>query len=166
MNDTGFIKHTAVICLFLLLSAGASGALAETGSGRPASSGASGWSSVVRGGAVGQVESDLDGGGGFSSTRLNIEAGSGYGWSRTDTVSLALSYSYDGYSFSSGGSGLASRDPWGDIHTVSLSMPVRYGISDQWTAFLIPSLSSTGESGAEFGDTLTGGGFAGVSYRF
>ena len=36
-------------------------------------------------------------------------------------------------------------------------MPVRFGIDDHWTAFVIRSVCSTGESGATFDEIVTGG---------
>lgn len=118
-----------------------------------------GWSNIVRGGAVYQFDSDLDEGGSYSSSRFNIEVGQNYAWSRRDTVTLALGYSYDGYEFSDGEpGGIAFQSSWEDIHTLSISSPLRKGIGDKWTAFLIPSLRSTGESGADFSKTITGGG--------
>lgn len=126
-----------------------------------------GWSSVVRGGAIYQFDTDLDEGGGYSSARYNIEVGQNYAWSRKDTATLAISYSLDSYDFSDGDpSGIAFGNPWENIHTFSISTPLRTSVGDNWTAFLIPSISSTGESGAEFSETITGGVLTGVSYRF
>ncbi len=126
-----------------------------------------GWSTIVRGGGVYQFDTDLDEGGSYSSSRYNIEVGQNYAWSRRDTASLSLSYSYDGYDFSGGApDGIAFGSAWEDIHTLSISSPLRMGIGEKWTAFLIPALRSTGESGADFSKTITGGGFTGVSYRF
>ena len=142
-------------------------ASSDENSQQNADSSPTGWSSIVRGGAVYQFDSDLDEGGSFSSSRFNIEVGQNYAWSRRDTVTLALGYSYDAYDFSDGEpDGIASGSPWEDIHTLSISSPLRMGIGDKWTAFFIPSLRSTGESGADFSKTITGGGFTGVSYRF
>lgn len=125
-----------------------------------------GWSTSVRGGAVYQFDSDLDEGGNYSSSRLNIEVGQTYSWSRRNTATLSLGYSHDAYGFSGGEpGGIAFGAPWEDIHTLSISSPLRKGIGEKWTAFLIPSLRSTGESGADFSNTITGGGFTGVSYR-
>ena len=76
-----------------------------------------------------------------------------------------MGYSYDGYSFS-GDAGFAAAEPWKDIHTLSFGLPVRWGIGDKWTAFLIPTVRATGESGASFDRSVTGGGFVGVAYRF
>lgn len=141
--------------------------LANNGSGKPhGGKDTPGWNSFIRGGTVYQSETDLDEGGSFDSERLNIQAGHGYSWDRRTGVSLALGYSYDGYSFSTGNNTSFSQAPWDDIHTVSLAAPSRIGMTDQWSAFFIPSIRSTGESGAEFSDTLTGGILTGVSYRF
>lgn len=126
-----------------------------------------GWSTFTRGGAVYQADSDLDEGGSYESSRFNIQAGVGYSWDPRTSMSLAVGYSADGYSFSKGeGSGISALNPWDTVHSLSLSLPVRYGMTDDWSAFFIPSLRSTGESGASFDDTLTGGVFAGVAYKF
>jgi hypothetical protein len=126
-----------------------------------------GWSTFSRGGAVHQFDTDLDEGGSYNASRFNIQVGQGYAWDPRTSVSLALSYSYDAYSFSDGsGAGIAARNPWDNINSFSLSTPMRMGIDESWSAFLIPSLRSTGESGASFDETLTGGVFAGAAYRF
>jgi hypothetical protein len=153
-----------IFCSFLLLPAIASSQeKPQQYTGRPQT----GWSTLVRGGAVYQFDSDLDDGGSYSSSRFNIEVGQNYAWSRRDTASFAFSWSYDVYDFSDGESGAAAfGSPWEDIHTLSISSPLRKGIGEKWTAFLIPSLRSTGESGADFNKTLTGGGLTGISYRF
>lgn len=125
------------------------------------------WSTVVRGGAVYQFDTDLDEGGSYTSGRYNIEIGQNYGWSRRDTATLAVSYTLDNYDFSGGNVGsIVSSSPWENIHTFSISAPLRKGIGENWTAFLIPSIRTTGESGADFNETITGGGFTGVSYKF
>ncbi|MBM9520903.1 hypothetical protein JWG39_13875 [Desulforhopalus vacuolatus] len=153
-----------IFCSFLLLPAIASSQeKPQQNTGRPQT----GWSTLVRGGAVYQFDSDLDDGGSYSSSRVNIEVGQNYAWSRRDTASFVLGYSYDVYDFSDGESGgIAFESPWEDIHTLSISSPLRKGIGERWTAFLIPSLRSTGESGADFSKTITGGGLTGVSCRF
>lgn len=125
------------------------------------------WSTVARGGAVYQFDTDLDKGGSYTSGRYNIEVGQSYGWSRRDTATISVSYTLDSYDFSGGNPGsIAFNSPWKNIHTFSISTPLRKGIGDNWTAFLIPSIRSTGESSADFGETITGGGFTGVSYKF
>lgn len=123
-----------------------------------------GWASFVRGGGVYQFDTDIDGGGSYDAARFTVQLGSGYSWDEKNNISLSIGYSYDGYDFSGAG-GLGSLNPWEDIHTVSLGVPIRKGMGDNWTAFVLPSVRSTGESGAEFDDTLTGGVLGGFSYR-
>lgn len=153
-----------ILSSFLLFPVIASG---EDTAQRPQGGGQSTWSTVTRGGAVYQFDTDLDEGGSYTSGRYNIEVGQNYGWSRRDTATLSFSYTLDSYDFSGGNpGGIAFNDPWENIHTFSISTPLRKGIGDNWTAFLIPSIRSAGESGANFSETITGGGFTGVSYKF
>lgn len=141
--------------------------LADSSTGKPQGmQDTRGWKSFIRGGAVYQFDTDLDDGGSYDSKRFNLQAGYGYSWNRRTGVSFTFGYSYDGYSFSTDGNGTFSQVPWDDIHTFSLGVPVRVGMTEKWSAFIIPSVNSTGESGAEFSDTLTGGVLTGFSYRF
>ena len=129
--------------------------------------GPGGWSQFTRGGAVYQFDADIEDDASFTVTRFNLEAGTGYRWNRQNSVSLALGYTYDGYSFAAGKEpGTFANEPWEDIHTFSLGIPIRYGINNDWSTFVIPSVRSTGESGASFSDTLTGGILGGFAYRF
>jgi hypothetical protein len=155
---------TLILSSFLVLPAVASTKnTPQQNTGRPQA----GWSSVVRGGAVYQFDTDLDEGGGYNSDRYNVQVSQSYAWTRRDTATLALSYSLDSYDFSNGQSdGIAYGSPWENIHTLSVSSPLRKGIGEKWTAFVIPSLRSTGESDADFSKTITGGAFTGFSYRF
>lgn len=138
---------------------------AETGTGEQQQAG--GWATFVRGGGIYQSEAALDNGGGYDAARYNIEIGRGYRWNPRTEVSLTLSYSYDDYSFSGGEPGsIAARSPWDGVHTYSVSAPMRTEVKDEWSAFVIPSLRSTGESSADFDDTVTGGAITGLSYRF
>jgi hypothetical protein len=132
---------------------------------QPPSAGTSaGWTSFVRGGAVYQPDTGLDDGGSYSATRYTIQLGSGYSWDRQSNVSLSVGYSCDRYDFSGAG-GLGGGNPWENIHAVSFAVPMRKQIGANWTAFVIPSLRSSGESGAEFDETLTGSMLGGGSYR-
>jgi hypothetical protein len=151
----------------LMISLPAAAIAQEKQKERPPGPPAAGWTSFSRGGAVYQFDTDLDNGAEFSATRFNIEAGSGYSWTRRNSLSVAVSYSYDDYSFSSGSPAQPnSINPWEDIHTLSLSLPLRWGVSDRWSSFAVPSVRSTGESGADFSDTISGGLLGGFAYRF
>lgn len=126
-----------------------------------------GWSSFARGGALYQFDTDLDKGGSYCSTRYNIQAGQIYSWDSRTRMSLALSYSYDDYNFSADQTASpAGQSLWNNINSLGLSTPISKGITNNWSAFFIPSLRSSGETGAGFNDTITGGAFAGATYKF
>jgi hypothetical protein len=113
---------------------------------------------------VHQFDSDLDGGGSFRTDRLFFQGGFNYASGRYRSISMALGYGFDGYDFSGPGS-FAGLRPWEDIHSYRISTPFRWGFNKDWQVYVIPSLRFTAESGADLGDAVTGGGFAGFSYR-
>jgi hypothetical protein len=122
----------------------------------------SGWFGTVRGGFVHQLDSALDGGGEFHVNRLAVVGGVGYRPDFTRSVSLSVGYDRNDYGFS----GLSDGSPWGDINTLKLGVPVRWGLDEHWTLFMIPTVRWNAEDGANWGEALGGGGFAGFSYRF
>lgn len=124
------------------------------------------WRTQLQGGAVHQFDADLDDGGSFSVNRAFVEAGLAYAFSPRDSVGVAFGYGYDGYDFDTGGDGLAALDPWGDINDFRVSFPLRAGIGDNIDLFAVPSVTWRGESGADLGDAVTGGGLLGATYRF
>jgi hypothetical protein len=125
----------------------------------------SGWSTFLRGGYVYQSDSDIDNGVSFTANRLAIQGGLSYSPDYRLSVSLALGYGFDGYVFS-GDEGFSRLRPWDNIHSFSISTPVRWVYDQEWSVFVIPMLRSTAESGIDLDDALTGGGFAGFAYRF
>ena len=108
-----------------------------------------------------QFDTDMDNSGSFSVNRANVRAGVSRVFDRNRITGLSFGYGYDGYDFSD-----TAADPWSDIHSLSLALPVRWALADSWDLFLIPTIRSSGESGSSFTDSLSGGGLAGVSYRF
>ena len=124
-----------------------------------------GWSGFSRGGFVHQFDTDLDNGGSFSVNRLFIQGGPTYTNKSGTNLSLALGYGLDEYDFS-GDSVFGSRQPWEEIHTISLSVPIRWQVSEKWSGFASPTLRFSGESRADFSDSITGGALVGFSYRY
>ena len=55
--------------------------------------------------------------------------------------------------------------PWDRTNQLRFSVPATWALDEQWTLFAIPTLPFYGESGANSGDSATGGALAGVSYR-
>ena len=124
----------------------------------------SGWSTYIQGGTLHQFDADMDDGSQFSVNRYFVQAGLTYAMDPQKSVSLALGYGLDDYDFS-GNSNFAEPDPWGNVHSMRLSLPVRWGLDREWTLFFVPTVRVASESGASLSDSLFGGGFAGFTYR-
>ncbi len=159
------LRRCLVVFLLLIVAMPVAEAARETSGERASFRPEEGWSLSLRGGAAHQFETGLDDGGEFRVNRLFLQGGARYAPDHRRSVSLALGYGFDGYEFS-GGRGIAALSPWESVHTVRVSAPVRWGVGREWTVFVIPTVRSAAESGASLGDSVSGGGFAGFSYRF
>ena len=154
-----------IISLFLLIAVttiAEAGKISERNAG-PASK--IGWSVFTRGGYVHQMDTDIDNGGSFSVNRFFVQGGPSYVSDKGTSISLAVGYGLDGYNFS-GNTGFGGRNPWEDIHSLRFSIPLRWKINEQWAGFVSPTIRFAGEKEADFDNALTGGGFAGFSYRY
>jgi hypothetical protein len=123
-----------------------------------------GWSPYVQGGALHQFDADMDDGSRFSVNRYFIQGGLTYAQDMRRSVSFSLGYGLDSYDFSGNG-GFANINPWKNVNTLRLSVPIRWGIDRNWSVFFVPTIRAAAESGASWGDALIGGGFAGFTYR-
>jgi hypothetical protein len=153
-----------IISLFLLIAVptiAKAGKISERNAGLASKIG---WSVFTRGGYVHQMDTDIDNGGSFSVNRFFVQGGPTYVSDEGTSISLAVGYGFDGYNFS-GNTGFGGREPWEDIHSLRFSIPLRWKINEQWAGFVSPTIRFTGEKGANFDNALTGGGFAGFSYR-
>ncbi|MDY6987687.1 MAG: TonB-dependent receptor [Thermodesulfobacteriota bacterium] len=164
-----FLWHRFILPLVFLLSASTffpSVGLSEKSRGADKPAGLEpGWSPFLRGGSVHQFNGELDGGGSFDTDRLFLQGGVSHTTKHGRSISPALGYGFDGYDFS-GDSGFAGLRPWDSIHSFRFSVPVRVKCDDHWTVFVIPTVRATAESGADFDEAFSGGGFAGASFRF
>lgn len=123
-----------------------------------------GWSVNFQGGYLYQMDTDIDGGGSFAVHRIFVDGGPSYATDAGNSISLRVGYGWDEYRFS-GHEGFAGLKPWEDVNTLRFSLPVRWRFDRSWSLFAAPTLRFTAESGADWGDSLTGGLFAGFSYR-
>ena len=85
-----------------------------------------------------------------------------YALGESASIAFTVGYGYDGYDFSGSTGSFTSLD----IRSWRVSTPMRWRVYDRWTLFGIPTLRSTAESGADFGDSVTGGALVGFSYKF
>jgi len=110
-----------------------------------------------------QGEADIDGGGKFSVNRFDvgligrIDPFARWRWTNT------LFFSANDYDFQGGG--FSTGDPWGTILTTRLVSRLRYQYNEQWGVFAGGVFIFSPESGANWGDSFSGGGMAGVDYR-
>jgi len=110
---------------------------------------------------------NVDGGGDVSNQFFHISGGVPLHKSDDVFIALTAAYQLHSYSFSGGPAGsFVGLDPWDDIHTANLGAFISWKFADNWEFFGIPSIRTSGESGANFGDTLTGGALIGASYKF
>ncbi|OSP56696.1 hypothetical protein [Pseudoruegeria sp. SK021] len=117
------------------------------------------WRRGVNAGAATYLERDLDGGGSFSNTRGVVSFNVTHGTSFRESVGVSLSLGHSAYDFSD------TIAPWGDINDYALSVPITFGLSDQVTALVVPSLRFDGEDGVDFDDGQTGALILGAAWR-
>lgn len=153
------IFHAIVLNLLLTSIAGA-----QQDSGTSSHVSRSPWSMTIRSGYAHQFDADLDGAGSFTASSLFIQGGPVYQPDHNRSISLSVGYGYDNYDFSGYGSNRAT--PWQEIHSLGFSSPVRLGYGERWSFIAVPAVRFTAEKTSDWDDGVTGGGFAGFSYRF
>jgi Domain of unknown function (DUF6268) len=110
-----------------------------------------------------QFDTDLEGGGDYNVQRYFFRFDAGRQMTADIKAGIGLLYDYEDWDFT-GATGF--RDvPWGDIHRTGIDFSFQYtGIKD-WTVFLLPSLQSARESGADWGDSFQIGTVLAALYR-
>ncbi|MFC5049825.1 hypothetical protein ACFPK9_04265 [Rubritalea spongiae] len=117
-------------------------------------------------GYIYDLPADVDAGGEISKHFFHASGGAPL-YSNNDDLFLALTASYQLHSYDFSGSGsFTGLNPWNDVHIGNLGAFIRWGFADNWELFALPSIRTSGESGANFSDTLTGSALAGASYKF
>jgi hypothetical protein len=84
------------------------------------------------------------------------------------SVFLLGSYTLQAYNFNddpSGGSTTQKHYQWDDVHRGVIAALVGHDVNDRWRLIGGALVRSWGESGANFGDTITGGVIAGFDYH-
>lgn len=116
-------------------------------------------------GALYHFDTDIDGGNNdFSVSRV---AGSlSFDTTLTETSRVGIAFGYDVSSYDFGGtSGFYAGNPWDDIHTFTAGAIFQFDLNNDWTLFGGPTVQFASESGADFGDGVTGGGLIGASWK-
>lgn len=125
----------------------------------------SGFRFVGEGGLVYQGEADIDDAGGGTVQVNRFDAGVAFQSGLTDRLSwlnvfvLGINdYNFDGGGFSAG-------DPWETILTSRYGTQLAYAIDDHWGVRGGGVVMLSRETDADWGDSFSGGGTAGVDYR-
>lgn len=123
---------------------------------------------LVGGGVVWQAPANFTNGGDLSILR-------GYGAVDVTTpvdrgmaVSAGIEWDGNWYDFGAGtplGAAIGGTDPWDTIVNATVNLGTTVRVDRDWTVLLQGFASTNGESGADFGDTITGGGFGALSCR-
>ncbi len=112
-----------------------------------------------------QFEADVD-----NSTaemeRDSLQINVGHRIEMEDGVFLVGNLAYQGsyYDFSNGND--KSQLLWSNIHQTTLMLGVGWTVGENWTLAVLAMGRSAGESGADFGDTLTGGAALAIDYSW
>ena len=122
------------------------------------------WVSRLSGAYIHQGKSDVDAGGDFRVNSFISRASIGYRPDYSKEVSFSVGYKRDEYDFG-GVSGISAAQPWDNIDTLGIAAPTRWAFGNGWSMLAIPMLRVMAEEGADWGDSVSGGGVAGVSYR-
>jgi hypothetical protein len=106
-----------------------------------------------------RADADIDHhGGDFHEKRFSITGARAFNVNEKLKIEPIVAYRFSAYDFS-------MPDPWDDIHTFRVTVLGHYAIDDKWTVFGGPSMAFSGESGADFSDSITFAGAVGVNYR-
>lgn len=116
------------------------------------------------------LSSDLDEGGDASLTRAGATIGVDIPVKERSSLGFELGTRVDWYDFGPGALPFVSlppfevRDPWDTIYRYDVGVSWQNQIDDQWGYRVGAFASSSGESDAEFSDTIEYGGFVAFSY--
>lgn len=116
------------------------------------------------GGYINQGRSDLEAGGEFRVESFISQASIGYRSHSSKEFSIGVGFRRDAYDFG-GGSGISATNPWGNIDTLGIAASTRWAFADDWSLLGIPMIRVMAEEGADWSDSVSGGGLVGFSYR-
>lgn len=123
-----------------------------------------GWYQSFETGALHQFETDMDTAGGFGVSRVLARASIDYRKDFLNSTSLSFGYAHTSYQFNAL-TGPWAPEPWGGVHTLSLSAPIRRSVGSNWMLLAIPSIRTTSEDNADLGQSIVGGIITGMSYQ-
>lgn len=113
---------------------------------------------------INQSNTDLNSGGSFGWSYASASLGLMNTVSPVTTVGMSLRYDTEFWNWSNMQTyNLGGKNPWGTIQSPGVSFFYSHKFDSDWKLNLIPTLESTGEQGAELGDSLTYGAIINAS---
>lgn len=110
-----------------------------------------------------QGEADIDGGGSMQVNRFDAGLLGRLDFAERFRWTSSLFFAVNDYDFDGGG--FATDDPWGTVFTLRMQTKLRYALNEEWGISGGGVFMFAPESGADWGDSFTGGGLVGADYR-
>jgi len=111
-----------------------------------------------------QFNASLDDGGRFGASRAYLTGAASFKLMPVLELSVGVAGEYAHYRFT--GSGPFDPKPWSNIVAVSVVPRLTWSLDPHWAISLGAIAQYSGETGADFGDSLQWGGVAAVRYAF
>jgi len=103
-----------------------------------------------------ESESDLDGGGEFGLSGVQLRLGTAGPVGTGFRAGVTLNYDYYDSSFSNP-TVFGAAAPWGNVYRYGVSVPLAWALNSEWSLAVAPSVDWFRESGANSSDSLTWG---------
>ena len=148
-NSVRWSKRLAAVAL---ASAGGSALIGAT----PAAAQQPAWAPFVAVTPFYESESDLDGGGEFGLSGVQLRLGTAGPVGTGFRAGVTLNYDYYDSSFSNP-TVFGAAAPWGNVYRYGVSVPLAWALNSEWSLAVAPSVDWFRESGANSSDSLTWG---------
>ncbi len=148
-NRVRWSKRLAAVAL---ASAGGSALIGAT----PAAAQQPAWAPFVAVTPFYESKSDLDGGGEFGLSGVQLRLGTAGPVGTGFRAGVTLNFDYYDSSFSNP-TVFGATAPWGNVYRYGVSVPLAWALNSEWSLAVAPSVDWFRESGANSSDSLTWG---------
>ena len=114
------------------------------------------WAPFVAATPFYEGDSDLDGGGEFGLSGVQLRLGTAGPVGTGFRAGVTLNYDYYDSSFSNP-TAFGATTPWGNVYRYGVSVPLAWALNQEWSLAVAPSVDWFRESGANSSDSLTWG---------
>ncbi|MBL9140756.1 MAG: hypothetical protein JNK53_02715 [Phycisphaerae bacterium] len=144
-------------------AARADGSPAPVGSTSDSNASSSDFGYSVGAGYLHQFNATIDSGASMGVDRFYASFSSRLVKADDFTLTLAMGYEFDWYHWK-GTSSLGTNDPFGSVNLFALQLRGSYRLSSEWTVGVAGIFGAAGETSADAGDSIYGGGIASVAW--